>query len=505
MGTPPSPFTDQPPGSVDIGAVAKQELDPTLAAYLGALGIAKSGLIEKYWGTRAAAMVDSAATIAAILTGNWDKLMTIVGTLFLTAQGEKNSAFYDLAAAVTEDLTGVKVDAAALKQSTFGSGRLAGMETLGGNILDLLAAEFAPKSGDLEEGDDAAAKKFLGFLMNFSIRQGNVTAMCEAMPKELGFLSGFRDYGEQMAKNLGLGRMARRALQPLIQVLVADPLLYKLQEQYRPKRIGSKAAIQKFFRDATFKDQMMTELAQEGFTDDRIDDLITDARPLLKEKEIVHHLFRFGDVASTIGGVSVSSARDKLTKLGYAAEDLELLIEDARPMLDKAEIGLLFANGIMAQDDALLNLSKLGYDDTTAALVLQAHSFQHRHPRQLGLAELKKAFHNSVIDLLELKAHLSADGYSDDDIQIITLDLLQPTHGKVRQLSLAEIKAGFKAGVLTEQQAAEHLKTLGFSDADIEVIVKTLPAPKAPAPAAAPASSATVPTAGAQGVPRAPE
>src|SRR5271157_4781422 len=51
-----------------------------------------------------------------------------------------------------------------------------------------------------------------------------------------------------MAKNLGLGRMARRALQPLIQILVADPLMYKLQEDYRPKRIGAMPAIKKYFR-----------------------------------------------------------------------------------------------------------------------------------------------------------------------------------------------------------------------------------------------------------------
>ncbi len=141
---------------------------------------------------------------------------------------------------------------------------------------------------------------------------------------------------------------------------------------------------------------------------------------------------------------------------------------------------MLFANDKIDHETALVFLNKLGYDDDTAQLALRAHSLQHQHARRLGLGELKKAFHDNVIDLLELKAHLSADGYSDDDVQIITLDLLQPTHGKVRQLSLAEIKAGFKAGALTEQQAAEHLKTLGYSDADIAVILKTLPGPKLP-------------------------
>src|SRR5882762_2267672 len=216
MGNPLNPYPGTPPDNVNVGDVTNKEIDPSAAAWLAALGIVKSGLIEKYWGTRAAAMVDSATTITAILSGNWDKVMASVGALFLAAQGEKNSGFYDLAAAVVEDLTGVKVDAEQLKQSAFGSGRLAGMETLGGDLYNLLEEEFAPKSGDLEDGDAGPAATFLGFLMNFCIRQGNVDAMCEAMPKELGFLSGFRGYGENMAKTLGLGRLARQALKPLI-------------------------------------------------------------------------------------------------------------------------------------------------------------------------------------------------------------------------------------------------------------------------------------------------
>jgi hypothetical protein len=488
MSSPVNPLQDQPPTTVDIGAVAKQEIDPATLAWLAALGIIKSGLIEKFFGDRAASLVDSAATMTSILTGNWDKMMTLVGSLFLAAQGEQNKSFYDLAATVVQDLTGVKCDAEALKQSTFGSGRLAGMQTLGGDIYNLLESEFAPESGELEEGDQAPAEKFLGFLMNFCIRQGNVAAMCEAMPKELGFLSGFRDYGEQMARNLGLGRLARRALAPLIQTLVADPLTYKLNEDYRPKRIGAMQAIRKYFRDPTFETQMRKELGQEGYTDARIDDLIVDYRPLLSEQQLIDLLFREGNVSVSGYGGQTLNLTDRLAQRGYTAEEVHYLVEAARPFLDKHEIATLFTGGVMDHETASTYLVMLGYKDDIAELVLRAHSLQHQHARQLGLAELKKAFHNNVIDLLELKAHLTSQGYSDDDIQIITLDLIQPTHGKVRQLSLAEIKAGFKAGVLTEQQASEHLKTLGYSDADIAVLLTVMPSPGAATTTASPTS-----------------
>jgi len=189
---------------------------------------------------------------------------------------------------------------------------------------------------------------------------------------------------------------------------------------------------------------MRKELAQEGFTDARIDDLITDLRPELSERQLIEYLFRFGDVTSTIGGGTTLTIRQRLAQRGFSAEDVEKQIQLQRPTLKESEIALLFNGGTIDHETALIYLNKLGYNDDTAQLALRAHSLQHAHVRRLGLSELKKAFHDAVIDLLELKAHLTADGYSDDDIQIITLDLLQPTHGKVRQLSLAEIKADSK-------------------------------------------------------------
>src|SRR5271157_3672003 len=467
-----NPLVNQPPTTVTVSDVTQQEVDPRKKSELEALGRKDAGEFNTMWAARAAHITDAPGTVASMLVGILDSILAAMMKVLTAAQGEKNSSFYDLAAAVVKDLTGTDVDAEALKQSTFGSGRLAGMEALGGDLYNLLEDEFKPASGDLEAGDTAPAEKFLGFLMNFAIRQGNVETILSLIPEEYRFLDGIRTYGELMAKNLGLGRMARRALQPLIQILVADPLMYKLQEDYRPKRIGAMPAIKKYFRDATFEQQMRKELAQEGYTDARIDDLITDYRPLLSERHLVESLFRFGNATVSVGATTTASITDLLAQRGYSAADIDRLT-------------------------ASTYMGMLGYDDTTAELVLSAHSLQHQHARQLGLAQLKKAFHDNVIDLLELKAHLTTQGYSDDDIQIITLDLVQPVHGKVRQLSLAEIKAGLKAGVLTQGQAMEHLKTLGFSDADITVLMQIFPGPPAPATAGTTASTpATPPAAG---------
>jgi len=435
-----------------------------------------------------ASITDGVIYLITEFVGGIDEVLAAVGKAFVAGQGEKNASFYDLAATILGDLTGVEVDAEALKQSAFGSGRLAAMQTFGADLFNQLEDEFKPASGDLEAGDAAPAEKFLGFLMNFAIRQGNIELLTSLLPEGVRFGEGFRAYGELMAKNLGLGRLARQALKPLLQTLVADPLAYRLQEDYRPKRIGVSPAIKKFFRDSTFEQQMRKELAQEGFSDSRIEDLIADARPLLSARELFEYTYRVGapDAGPTSG--QTQALRDGLAQHGYTSDDTDRLIALSRPPLEKAEITLLFEHGTMDQQTAITYLNKLGYDSDTAQLVLRAHSVAHTQTKRLGLGELKRAFHNNVIDLLELKAHLTAQGYSDDDIQIITLDLLQPTHGKVRQLSLAEIKAGFKAGVLTEHQADQHLRTIGYSNDDIAVILKTFSPPAPPATPAAPGS-----------------
>jgi hypothetical protein len=489
MGDSGFPFGDLPPTDVKVTDVTEAEVNYRAQAKQQALGQEDAGWFANIWARFWASVKRGLLYVVSEFASATDEVLVFVAQFFVAAQGEKNAAFYDLAGKILEDLTGVEVDTEALKKSAFGSGRLAAMKTFGADLYNLLEQEFQPASGNLEEGSKAPAETFLGFLMNFAIRQGNIEVLTTMIPENIRIAEGFRAYGELMAKNLGLGRMARRALQPLMQTLVADPLQYNLNERYRPKRIGVQQAIRKYFRDASFQDQMRKESAQEGYSDARIDDLIEDLRPLLSAREIIDHTFRFGDQIVTVGGGTSLDIRGQLAQRGYSQTDINRLIEVQRPILEKNEIALLFTNKKIEHDVASSFLKKLGYDDDTAELVLLAHSIQHERARQLGLGELRKAFHDNVIDLLELKARLSKEGFSDDDIQVITLELLAPATGRVRQLSPAEIKAGFKAGVLTEQQAAEHLKALGFSDADIAVIVNTLPTPKPPKTPATPPST----------------
>lgn len=475
---------DQLPTQVTISDVTNTEIDYFEQGKKQAAGAAASGANTDLWARLWASMGRGGMYIVGLFAEAVDEVMNAIGKFFKAAQGEKNSAFYDLTATILEDLTGVKVDAAALKQSAFGSGRIAGMEKLGGDLYNILLQEFAPSNGSNVVADLGPAQRFLGFLLNWSIREGNIAVLSEMLPESVDFAKGFREYGTGMARNLGLGRLARRALTPLIQITCANPLTWKLNTQYRPTRLAKEAAIKKYFRSPDFLDKLKQELSEEGFSDDRIQDLIDDARPLTSELDLTRLLFR--------GGIADPDFTKLMTARGYDANEQFLLTAAQRPVLDRGEIGHLYQHGAISKDDAIGYLGKLGYTPEIAALALQAHSLATVHVPEIHFGELKRLMQENVIDVTEFQDRLAAQGYNTDDVRLLTLDALNGTKGKQKILDLAEIKAAWKAGILPGAQAIADIEKLGYSKDDATLIVATFPTGKkaGSTPPPAPAGSA---------------
>jgi hypothetical protein len=476
------------PTQVTVNDVTQTEIDPRKKAQLESLGHDDAGWWASLWAHLWASVFDGLAVLAAHFSNALDVVLAFVARFFVLGQGEKNPAFYDLSAKILEDLTGVTVDAAALKASEFGSGRLAAMQTFGGDLYKLLEQEFRPTSGNLDTPDDAPAQRFLGFLMNFAIRQGNIEVLTSMLPESVRVGEGFRAYGELMAKNLALGRMARRALQPLIQTLVADPLQNKLNQQYLPKRLAKEQAIKAYFRGTIDLTKLRDELSQEGYSPERQDFMISDSRPTIGDRELIHLMFR--------GQLADPDFSKEFGARGYDANAQFLVTESERPTLDRAEILDLYEFGQLSREDALSWLGKLGYDTDTAELVVLGFEMKIQavpRPKPIRhkartFSQLRKEFLDGVIDLLELQSGLSQAGYGDDDISALVNDVLVDQSRKkstgakqaIPRLSWAQLKDAYKMGILTLAAVTEHLQAHGYTPADVQALLKELPAPPPP-------------------------
>ncbi|PYX71584.1 MAG: hypothetical protein DMG78_14860 [Acidobacteria bacterium] len=426
---------DQPP---EVPVVTTPDLKNT--AELAAAGFSTAGV----WNDLAVALwtslVDGLKALLTMVADAFDDVAALLTNFFTAAQGQDTPGFNNLVAAVLSDTLGVEVSAADLQQAQFQSGRVGAMRAVGGDLFNTLANEFitgtaSPDAGGgigglpgvtgtpltPEQGVEAA-KAFIGFALSFAVRQGNVAFLSSALPWE--WLGGIREYGEMMAKNLGLGRLVRRALQPYIQTLIATPLQEALNRQYRPHVLDAKQIASAFIRGDIDRSTYADLLTGLGYTDRDIELLIADTYTRLNQVELL--------LLNETGALSDNDLLTGLQKLGFNSSDIPLLIQ-ARQLEQTQKLDVEYA-GMLAQDLAegridqgtytsILGTLKIAPMVRDAATRNAAHRTQARH-KHLSLGFLKRAYMNAVITLDEYLAGAQALGYTQDETDLLEQELL---------------------------------------------------------------------------------
>jgi len=75
-----------------------------------------------------------------------------------------------------------------------------------------------------------AAQTFAGYGVNFGVQNGILALIGSLVPETR--LDEVREMGVEVAQNLGLGRLMRVALRPLVQTLIATPYTHELNTRY---------------------------------------------------------------------------------------------------------------------------------------------------------------------------------------------------------------------------------------------------------------------------------
>lgn len=413
------------------------------------------------------------------------------------AQGVGQPGMLNLMSTVLGDLLGMEFSTDQLIASYAKGGRLGGMRTVGGWMFDTLVKEFG---GGIAPGQqiasDAPARTFLGFLIEFAVREGNAAWFSELVPEEFNPFGGLREYGETLAKNLGLGRLARRGLQPLVQALVADPLTWSLNVKYRPKLPGEGLCVKAYNRGDIDFTELTRLLSFQGYTDAAIDWLIAESSEKWT-RETLMSLWRqnvFTD-QQIIGLIA-----DAGWPLDSAAQIWQTWQEEpSRPLVHTYLNDMLhaFRSGFFdkpAQPRSLLGafavIDKQGFTqpeaDNWKHLFGQTTEFEHR---LLSESEWERAFLGGIVDMGQVQDYWARLGYSDTSMQILTLLLLQKQstsnrtkggHVPHKVLSEAQAEKAYHEGIINLAQIQAYWTAQGYSPADIEVLsalveVKTPP------------------------------
>ncbi len=385
-----------------------------------------------------------------------ERLVSVIMLGFTTAQGQESPEFDDAVAAVLSDLLGVQVAADTMKRARARGGRVPEMQQVGAAFLSVLLGESGANLNLNAEPGAQPALVFLGFVMSFAVRQGNVAFLSELLTARFG--EQFRAYGENMANYLSLGRLSRLALRPVMDDVIAKPLQDVVRKLLRPTDLNAAEAIRTFNRGLITPEVFGTTMAKLGYSDDLIAALQTVYLSHLAPDEILA-LWRYNDITA-------DQALERLTDLGYTVGDADLL-QKAHAHL-RTDSAVDFYLGVLREQ---VRAGYFGADTFRALLDLLplTDEFKERERKIVGqileqprhrltLAEMRKFYAEGLIDLSDWSDFLVSEGYSDLSQKLLTFDLLQGAGIEADKLAAASLvqqlkdlvtaKKAIKAGLL---------------------------------------------------------
>lgn len=394
------------------------------AGKLQAEGTKDSGLPERLAAALVLAIVRFLVPFIRILTNSMDEILAAVAELFLAGQGEGSRGFAHLVAATLGDLLGVETDGDTIFTAFQTRGRISAMQEVGKQFADVITKELI-QTGDVSPAQgEAAVKAFLGFVLSFAVRQGNIEFLTSLIPEDIRFADGFRAYGELMAKSLGLGRLTRIVLRPLLTTLAATPFQWRLNQQFHPTQFKAPDLVNPFTQELMPHDDIFKALDLEGYSPDKIELLIK----LHSKKQSLADL----ELLDRYGILDRSATLSLMKELGYPSDialitlqgvDMHRADAALAKLVDAIEAEVVA--GHLTTDDfsALLDALPLGFYEKKFRL--QALQYKAKAPHaHLTLAQAQKAFEEGIWDLTQLETYLTARGYSADDVQTLELQTL---------------------------------------------------------------------------------
>lgn len=473
------------PIKVDVLGASVDEVDYHAQGKKFGMGVRDSGLPE-HWGL---ANITSVLGLGVAHTADYKKLLddyggpikNIIGVLFsaylsgydtliaiiadfMGKGGTRDQpGFWVLIGSLISDLLGVNLDGTALYNQLQSHGTLPAMQEVGSGLINLLIGEFTgtaqgrggevsfsshvnpvtnlPEAELTPGGGVNAAFALMGFVLTSAVRQANIEGIAHALPWGLG--SQFEKYSEAMRSNLGIGRMMRFAFRPIFQKLVGDQIERAINLQYAPELLtidqASNAAITGAFTAA----DLQQELALHGYNAKRQQALLnyTKKGPSLDQL----------DVLAAANQIDTPTETRWMRILGYD-DDAIALIRKARELAPARKFSLAAAQHFLTEyitgviSAADLHTALVGTGALTgghlfllpaeAAAIESIASHLAAYPRkQLTFAQLKEAYLDGTISLVEFEDRLAHMGYNSDAVTTLGIDVL------IRQKDLAAAAA----------------------------------------------------------------
>lgn len=354
------------------------------------------------------------------------------------AKEENQDGLNKVLAESVNEMLGTNLDAGDLSSGSGSGSSMEANQNIGDAILSLFEQSFGatgPVSPD--QGADNA-RKFAGWAVSFATSQGFLSILTEAC--SLGFLKEFHELPDAVREGLGLGRLQRLALQPLIQNAIQKPYDRYCNYKFRPTQLGEAQLVKALHSGDMQEGDVRQALAELGYADDKIDFILSDFAVKLAMPDLLN-LLNNGDIQE-------KDVIDNLTLAGMPEDQAQLQLKAAQQADGKSQwtsfllaIGDSYANGFIDQEtyNSLVATIPLS-DDYIEAFRARVGFLQDSPSRTVTLAQLTEAVVAGVVDFGAIDDWMKQQKYDSFAQNILSFQILRAMTKKTEQQSYADYK-----------------------------------------------------------------
>ncbi len=328
----------------------------------------------------------------------------------------------DISAAVLSEFLAAEISPEQLKTGKTGDQTIDAARVIGRALHARLTKEFVPQGTVTPESGEAAAQTFTGYAINFAVQNTMIGTLADALSFHL--LEDFRDLGVEVARNIGLGRLVRLALTPLVRNAIQEPYDQALRKRYRPDLLSEAHAVAAFQGGFIDPVELHEILARKGYSDKYIS-IVTDQHATKLTDTELSVLLRHGRTSKEYAFAEMARAGIDPQHASYKLGVNDLQRTDSLVTTYKSLITKQRIEGLIGEDTYNKLLDRLPITEEEKQLERNFVGTSLEVPRAfLTWSEVEKAFELGAVDLTYVDTWLAREGFSDEDTLVKELLLL---------------------------------------------------------------------------------
>lgn len=479
MSTPPLPQI--PP---DVAASVAPDFEGWWATFFSSLSVQLPTLLEMQKGPTSALIAEVTATIVELFIDITSEIGKRIGESVDEFESTAGPAIEAAAAAALSDYFGTTISVGQISRGRSPGQRFAFAQNLGAFILEQMFGAFDFPGQITPELGRENAERILGFNVSTTLESwlGKVVSSTPLTR----WIPNWADLDDVMQQTLGLGRINRRIMGPLLKTLVADPFAWDLNRTFTPQLFNAGQLVRLVNRKAIDEGTYFEQMSWHGFDQAKAANMRLLLSRLPEKEDIAKML--------ELGIITPERTQAIFEGLGFTptgAEAMVAVTEDDRVRninnAIESTARTMFRSREIDESELQVILNKVGRSPAEVEIFLGLARVERSRPRAMPRGVMEEGFRKGFIPLGRLREYYEAEGFSLDDRILLeemavedrleaeardkaAREKAQTT--EFRALPRGQIERAFIDGLIPLGRLREYYDAREFSPADQDVLLE---------------------------------